>query len=1033
MNVKLVSASAGTGKTYFLSHELPKLVQSGKVSPGRILATTFTNKAADELVARIRTELLRERKVQEAQKLSLSYIGTVNSVCGRLLKDFAFDLGLSPELQVADEVLAMQMMNESIGEAATEEELAELADLTERMSGKGNSNYGSGLDDWRHALAGIVERARSNALSPKDLEESKRRSLEELDDVLFREDSVDDLGEQLRKVLDTYDDGLSQAKQKVADSLLASNLPKWSHWHNLSSSMPNKAIEIAELAAKYPRHPQFRVDMHRQIELVFDLAARCLNIFDDKKKALGVIDFTDQEVLVRDLLNRPGILEAIAAKFDLVMVDEFQDTSPIELAIFLRLADKVKRNIWVGDQKQAIYEFRGTDPELMNAVFAAVEADGAEPKILKESWRSRKGLVDFTSDLFAPAFNKSIALPEERVRISTAEKIGDEPEGLGECLEAWRINGGNVNARAEDLAKHVLTLLNDDSVKIWHHRNDPVPRLVTPDDVAVLATTNTQCNRIASALISLGVPIKRGAAGLLKTPETRLILAALKLWLDPRDKLAKAELTRLASPDKDAEEWLQNLLANEDSLQTHEVVEAILEAAKIHAGAGVSLVLNKTIEILPLSTLMQGWGNFDQRVANIGALRKHLEAYLDEAKALGNAQTLAGFLAWINKLAGREDDNSGVTATNAVTVSTWHKAKGLEWPIVVLVDWDKTQDADPFGVGVMSNGTASLADPLSNRWIRYWANPLSSDIHKSALADLLEEESTRSIELDKKERLRCLYVAMTRPRTRLILAQQQNQIPELISDYLVIDNNSKTLSLNGRERPTFFRELPEQGDMDSVAPPVSSPWYNEPDVRPDYPPARLQPSALSARDGISVAETLSIGERLPLLKAPDDVAPLGNAIHSFLAADQAGKAKELREAMANRLLDGYKMAETITSDELLELSNRLDEWVNKNYPGARIYRELPFSHPQANGTIIEGNADLVLETDEGYVIIDHKTFPGGREQCIQKAEGFTGQIGAYAEALTAATNKPILATYIHFPISGYLMRFHCDATTPSAC
>src|SRR6185503_13415586 len=107
--------------------------------------------------------------------------------------------------------------------------------------------------------------------------------------------------------------------------------------------------------------------------------------------------------------------------------DEFQDTSPLQLAIFLRLADIAKRSVWVGDQKQAIFGFRGTDPALMDAAADAIPSD-AEPETLGKSWRSRPELVHLTSDLFARGF-ASQGIPEARVRLEPANK--DEPPGLG--------------------------------------------------------------------------------------------------------------------------------------------------------------------------------------------------------------------------------------------------------------------------------------------------------------------------------------------------------------------------------------------------------------------------------------------------------------------------------------------------------------------------------------------------------------------------------------------------------------------------
>jgi ATP-dependent exoDNAse (exonuclease V) beta subunit len=84
------------------------------------------------------------------------------------------------------------------------------------------------------------------------------------------------------------------------------------------------------------------------------------------------------------------------------MVDEFQDTNPIQLSLFLALNELVGRSIWVGDSKQAIYRFRGTDPLLMNEVVSLI----GKTKILDCSWRSRKKLVEFTNAIFSEVFHE---------------------------------------------------------------------------------------------------------------------------------------------------------------------------------------------------------------------------------------------------------------------------------------------------------------------------------------------------------------------------------------------------------------------------------------------------------------------------------------------------------------------------------------------------------------------------------------------------------------------------------------------------
>src|SRR5262249_41705303 len=159
--------------------------------------------------------------------------------------------------------------------------------------------------------------------------------------------------------------------------------------------------------------------------------ARTLRAYEDYKRAWGAIDFTDQEVFALRLLERRDVRTRLDGEIDLVLIDEFQDTSPLQLAIFLRLAEVARRSVWVGDQKQSIFGFRGTDPALMDAAVEPVLA-GREPEPLDRSWRSRPELVALTSEVFAQAFARD-GFPASRVRL--APESAAEPAGLGPVVE----------------------------------------------------------------------------------------------------------------------------------------------------------------------------------------------------------------------------------------------------------------------------------------------------------------------------------------------------------------------------------------------------------------------------------------------------------------------------------------------------------------------------------------------------------------------------------------------------------------------
>jgi hypothetical protein len=138
---------------------------------------------------------------------------------------------------------------------------------------------------------------------------------------------------------------------------------------------------------------------------------------------------------------------------DLLMVDEFQDTSPIQLALFLKLARFARQVVWVGDIKQSIYGFRGSDPTLMAAVVQRVTADGNEPEILPRSWRSTPALVAYVNNLFVPAFADS--LKPQQVELQPArDAFTSEP-----AVELWRLAGGKKSERAQALASAIAGMM----------------------------------------------------------------------------------------------------------------------------------------------------------------------------------------------------------------------------------------------------------------------------------------------------------------------------------------------------------------------------------------------------------------------------------------------------------------------------------------------------------------------------------------------------------------------------------------------
>ena len=276
--------------------------------------------------------------------------------------------------------------------------------------------------------------------------------------------------------------------------------------------------------------------------LVFKLAQDAYASYQTYKAERGLMDFTDQEVYALKALENPAICAELRHRLDLVLVDEFQDTSPMQLAIFLKLAQLAPRSIWVGDQKQAIYGFRGTDPALMAAAIAQLKAERlpapglsgvVTPRVqsLRRSFRSRAPLVRLTSRLFARAF-AAHGISEDRVAL---DADGPDDPALGPCLEHWALHlEKNTQTRKlpAALAAGVHQLLADPTVRV-RDRGIGRPRGVKRADVAILCASNDACAGVAAALTALGIPSQRQQTGVLAILEGCALRAALHLWRDP--------------------------------------------------------------------------------------------------------------------------------------------------------------------------------------------------------------------------------------------------------------------------------------------------------------------------------------------------------------------------------------------------------------------------------------------------------------------------------------------------------------------
>lgn len=1037
--IDLVLASAGTGKTYRLTETLCRWVTDpdGAVEPEAIIATTFTVKAAGELVARTRGRLLAHGNNALAERLLGGRIGTVNSIAGQLLTEFALDAGLSPVANVLDEERQRELFRVASADA-----------IDSRLSALVNVSGRLGLD-LCGTVAEIVNAARQNGLAPADLAASAERSWQGLRSLLrLPSETADTLDRELQRSVDSAIAALAggcdttQATQNVCATLRdlqpRLHVPEavsWQTWAKLSKLKPGTASRtivapVVNAASAHPGHPRLHADLEALIRGLFDAAAEAITLYDTVKRELGLIDFVDQERLALDLLHRPAIEARLRERVRVLLVDEFQDTSPLHLALFLRFARIVGRSLWVGDPKQAIYGFRGTDPELIRAITGGfVQAANGTVDYLDTSYRSRPGLVAFTNDLFTPAF-AAAGFTQRETRIEHVHR-NDEPGQPGP-IEVWWLEGESWKAAVDSLTSGVRSML--DASGRWQIADRNGTRPVHGGDIAILCRSNARCVEVATALAAAGLKVGVARENLMDQPEVVHAFSALRYLVDPRDHLAVAELLHLRQGSERGSTWLDDWLRDglESVRNCLPELAALDEARQRLASATPAEALDLALSASDSLAFAQRLGDPRRRIANLDALRGLAKSYEDGCVARRAAATASGLVAFLRHDLKNGGPQPASPDREAVHVLTYHKAKGLEWPVVILLDLDHEPRDRTFGLTVEPRDDGfDVQQPLQGRWLRLWPWPYGGQ-KRNVFLDAQAEatlESARGRERERAEKTRLLYVGMTRARDCLVLAARPATGGTAWLDSLMnssgIENlplpretGAQQITLSGVSHPVEVRTF-AAGIAGGSAVAIETVYTAQPSPdRPVHAPYRLRPSETGYPGGMQIVEDITLGARLPLAGAPE-MSVLGEALHRFLAADRADADQVWRLNLAQRLLRAWGVT-ALSPDACIEAANRLRTFLERRYPRANWRHEWPITG-QVDRQRARGQIDLLLEGSERLAIVDHKSFPGHPKDWPERALKAGGQIATYAEMARAGTGKPI-DLWVHMPIVGRLMR-----------
>jgi ATP-dependent exoDNAse (exonuclease V) beta subunit len=296
-------------------------------------------------------------------------------------------------------------------------------------------------------------------------------------------------------------------------------------------------------------------------------------------------------------------------------------------------------------------------------------------------------------------------------------------------------------------------------------------------------------------------------------------------------------------------------------------------------------------------------------------------------------------------------------------------------------------------------------------------------------------ELARATMSAEAEDLRLLYVTLTRARDYLVLCLNRRGNPWL---EMSLDKAKLSLPLPEADGEVQLNWSCEGTPLDlHVFYPGESMvlsserqvvnWVAERSGVKEFPPARLSPSKMEMAKGIQVlaAEPQIIGERIDINGKPA-MDQLGTALHGFIAADRGGiRSPEERLSMLHGILERHGMSGTVDAKAVIRNADAFYRCMKEKFHQFKIMTEWPVYMLVGNQRMV-GNVDMILDTPQGWVVIDHKSFPGGAEEWKSAAISYDAQVKAYVDVLEKASGKKIAACFVHFLIGGGIVQINFE-------
>ena len=1008
----IVSAGAGSGKTAVLSERVLHKIEEG-IHVNELLILTFTRAAADEMKDRIRKKISgKEELKKELTLLNSSYITTFDSFALSVVKKYHYLLNITDNINITDESI-VKIQNKKILDLIFErsyknirfqELIKKYCIKTDKVLKENILSIALKIDGFIDPF-GFIDNVYNNFFNENnvdnllktyesiinDLKKTIELEIENMS-LYFDSDYIEKVNDAVYNILNADIDELH-----LYSTVKLPTVPRGSSEEaKASKDSLKKACDKLLSYGNYGTINDIKNDIYSTKDTVLtilDIIKEFLLEIEKYKKENDIYTFNDiSKLSIKILKENENIREELKNSFKEIMIDEYQDTNDVQETFIGMISNN---NVYmVGDIKQSIYRFRGSNPEIFKEKYSNYSKDIGGYKIdLIKNFRSRSEVLDNINKIFCLIMDYNLGSAEYSV--SHQMVYGNT------AYDTEKVNGFNYNFRVleylnkqkesgfSDIEVEIFTIAKDIKNKLDNNfqvfdKEDGKLRNATYNDFVIILDRSKYFDDFKKIFEYFDIPLTILKDGKLNSTTDILLIKNLvdfiiKIKEDVYDIDFKYDFISIARSFlyEYSDEYIFDIVTNNKIKETTIYNDLSTLSDKLNSYTS-SLLFNDILDVTNFYNKLNKVGDYEE----VNVRLKTINSLSSSLSSLG--LSIMDFRDYLTDIIENDEDIKYATYTkegNSVKILTIHKSKGLEYPICYFADFDHEFNTSELKDKFIVDKKYGLIVPSN-----------LEEIDNSLLKEMYKYDFNRE---EVSEKIRLFYVALTRAREQMIIVLPDKETRTLEKNNDGVIEEIRRLSFNKLSSfiygiKNYLYSYFEQIDIEKLG--LTKNYL--------YPKKIVQETLNNIKDNINVEEINIENEVVEekhfsketnkiITKEENDLMKFGTKVHEIF-----------------ELLDFKNIDLSLVDNKFIR--NKVEKFLSndllKNISNANIYKEYEFIYNKDNNEY-HGIIDLMLEYDNHIDIIDYK-LKGITD------ENYIKQLNGYKEYIEKISNKEV-STYLY--------------------